>query len=210
MAKIFALRYDRDSHYSKTSNDYDGILMGDEYKIVNNTTELSHIPPWSKLTVPETLSFKTENEERLNRANFPLANTTLDILSRQLIDTIESVGPVNWTLVPAHFTDKQGKQLNIDRFMVVYLHEHSDCFDYEQSEYEMRDYSNAPQDRVTERMRKRAGVVKKLVLREPESGFPPYFRVLAYSLKLYISEECRDAIVEAGHTGLSMTEIGNF
>ena len=209
MAKIYSLKYDR-SDYSKASYDYDAVFQGDKYKIVKMTTELSHLPPSSKLTLPETLTFTTENEERLNRANFPIANANLNILSRPLIDTIESVDQVNWTLVPALFTDKQGKEVNIDRFMVVYLNEHIDCFDYEQSEYEMMDYSNGPQDHITERMRKRAGVVKKLVLREPESGFPPYFRVLTDSFNLYISEACRDAIVEAGHTGLSMTEIGDF
>ena len=74
----------------------------------------------------------------------------------------------------------------------------------------MMDYSNGPQDRITERMRKEAGTVKKLVLREPENGFQTYFRVLAYPFDLYISEPCRDAIVEAGHAGLSMTEVGDF
>ena len=210
MTKIYSLRCDTSIAYNKKNLDHDGRIVGEKFGKASYTTELTHIPPWSKINPDETVSFITDNEERLSRSHYPVVDTNLDILSLHLIETIESVGPVNWTLKPVIFTDRQGENVSADRFKVAYSNEHCDCFDYEQSEYKMRDWSASPQDRVTERMRKLASIVKKLVLREPENGFPPFFRILADPMDLYISEACHDAIADAGHTGLSMLEIGEF
>jgi len=207
MAKIYSLIND---HTAYKGADYDGRFVGDKYKMVIKTTEMNHIPPWNKQLIPDTVTFTTENAERLMNANFPFVDASLDVLSAPLIETIQSVGPINCKLTPAHFIDEHGNTVNDDNFKVIYSNEHCDCFDYEQSDYDIRDWSSAPQDRVTDRMRKLAGVVRKLMLREPENGFPPYFRVLADPLNLYISEACYNAIIDAGHEGLRMTEKGDF
>ncbi len=205
MAKIYSLSCDRNDAYDK-NEDYDGQIVGDKYGKMSYVTELNHIPPWSKRIMPEIVTFITENEERLNHANYPTINTTLDVLSCPLIETIQSVGPVDWTLAPANFIDKQGNKVSDGHFKIAYPNEHCDCFDYEHSDYEEMDFSDDPPDRVTERMLKEVAFVTKLVIRKPENGFPPYFRILADPMQLYISEACHDAIVNAGHTGLKMIE----
>ena len=122
-----------------------------------------------------------------------------------IIDVLNGVSKVDWTLIPVRFFNPaSGEEVLSGRFSAVFFDEFGDYFDYEKSEYDEIDWSLRPPDMVTERMRKKVLVVHKMVLQEPDSGFPPCFRLLASSTGLYISEAAHEAILKAGLTGLKL------
>jgi hypothetical protein len=126
------------------------------------------------------------------------------IMSKRMLDTLLSVGSFRYRAYPALMIDcKQvynenlGRDINsgikYDNFFAVQVLEDLDVFDWENSVYE-RD-SESPD--VLES-------IEELVLKEPEEGFPPMFRVVTSYLKtrLYIFSEARLALEAAGIRGV--------
>ena len=206
MTKIYSLTFA--GNYGH--DDYDGKFLGSIEKIPTSVTELCRLNRIPGLEKPSTLDFRSGNLTRLKISNIANVNVSLDVLSKDLLDVISNVGRVHWTLVPVRFLCENGKDCSNGRFSGVFLNEHLDCFDYEKSVYKMKDWSQMPQDKVNDRMRKKVRSVRELYLREPDPGFPPYFRLLAMPTRLYISQSTHEAILEANLVGLNMTLIGDF
>lgn len=205
MAKIYEIWHDTDN-YGK--EDYDGIFRGDKFSVPASTSEqsqqrLSKAPK----EMPESFDFDTDNPERLQNVNIALHTSNLDIFSKNLLDVISSVGSIEWTLIPTRFFNTSTKKEVCEgQFSAVFFEYFIDCFDYELSEYRPALYP----DHFLERARKEVGTVNKLVLKEPDGGFPPYFRVLADPLNSLINAETYDAIVKADIQGVNMRLIGDF
>ena len=161
--------------------------------------------------MPASVDFDSRDISRLQSTNIARVDATISIFSNELINAICSVGDPAWTLVPARFYDENnGKEVCSGRFSAVFFEYFEDYLDYDESDYDLIDWSIYPQDKVTDRMRKKVGVIRKMVLREPDSGFPPCFRLLASSTRLYVSESAYNAIVNSAIEGLSLFSIGDF
>ena len=200
MAKVYDLSFES----SLYSDDDDGYYLGNKGKTPISIVELSQRPD---IKLPDVLEFETHNPTRLKKVNIATANTSINILSQNLIDTIRSTGEVDWTLVPARFFNKTtGEEVCKDKFSGVFFEFHSDFFDYENSEYKPMDWSSWPPEKLTDRIRKQVRSAKIIVLREPDTGFPPCFQLLAISSRLYISEVAYKAIIKADLKGLRLTE----
>jgi hypothetical protein len=81
-------------------------------------------------------------------------------------------------------------------FVIVQLLEQLDIFDWEQSVYEPSKISSYG-----------VGKVKKMVLKEPETGFPPLFRVATKATRLYVSAAARTALEAAGIGGVEFNNL---
>lgn len=136
--------------------------------------------------------------------DYPYTDVWWPIMSKRMLDTLLSVGSFRHRAYPALMIDcKQvynenlGRDINsgveYDNFFAVQILEDLDVFDWKNSVYE-RD-SESPD--VLES-------IEELVLKEPEEGFPPLFRVVTSYLKtrLYISSEARLALEAAGIRGV--------
>ena len=157
--------------------------------------------------MPDTLDFDTKNATRLEKVNFATVDSGVDVLSKEAIDAIESVGDIDWKLVPARFfDDTTGEEICAGRFYGVFFEFHANYFDYEKSDYDLRDWSSIPPEKVSDRMRKMVLIVRKMVLREPKQGFLPCFRLLASSPGLYITEAAYSAIIDKNLKGLKLRE----
>jgi hypothetical protein len=82
-------------------------------------------------------------------------------------------------------------------FVILQLLEHLDCLDMDKSEYTCVPYNSNPSiNRL---------IVHKMVLKEPENGFPPIFRVKENEISLYVSTEAKKALEKAGIQGLDFS-----
>ena len=130
----------------------------------------------------------------------------LPIMSKRMLSVLESVGDFPHQIIPTAIEDTQsmagadGKfrrsgKVNTD-YVAVQLLEQLDIFDRENSIYEPGIFN--PND---------VGDIDKLVLKIPESGLPPIFRIANYSIVLYVSPEAKTALEEAGITGIRFVPI---
>ena len=189
--------------------DEDGVYQGNKGSTPSSIIELSQLERLQHLKIPDTLDFNTKNPKRLKLVNIARVDLVSNVLSEELIDTIGSVGEVEWTLVPARFFDEStGEEVCISRFFGVFFHHYQDYFDYDQSDYDPRDWSSFPEDKVTDRMRKLVLNTRKSVLREPTQGFAPCFKLLASPTSgLLVSEKAQNAIVQADLKGLQIKKL---
>jgi hypothetical protein len=136
--------------------------------------------------------------------DYPYTDVWWIIMSKRMLDTLLSVGNFRHRAYPVVMIDckqihneelgkKSNSGIEYNNFSAVQVLEDLDVFDWENSIYE-RD-SESPD--VLES-------IEELVLKEPEEGFPPLFRVVTSYLKtrLYISSEARTALEAAGIRGV--------
>ena len=95
-------------------------------------------------------------------------------------------------------------------FKGIYFNEHSDFLDYDNSKYEEVDWSIFPEGSITDRMKKVPAFIEELILTEPADGFPPCFMLLADPAKLLVTEQCREAIVNAKINHVMFSLIGDY
>jgi hypothetical protein len=132
------------------------------------------------------------------------------ILSKRMLYVLRSVGEFPHKAIPVHIYDESlysdanrerikhflgrediGSEYCNRDFVALQLLEHTDAIDRELTEY-IPDPDNPdwPPD------------LKRLVLKEPSSGFPPMFRVQGERFPLYVSPSAKQALEEAGIRGL--------
>jgi hypothetical protein len=148
------------------------------------------------------------NHELLNYIDFP-SNNNLNwpIMSRRMHYVLTSVADFPHRVIPIALIDStrfpdepercfladgqpNPEVTDFNSLVSVQILEHSDFFDSEQSEYEMSTIFPGRIDSIS-----------KYVLNEPTQGFPPLFRLAAYSVTLFISARAREALKEAGIRG---------
>ena len=90
---------------------------------------------------------------------------------------------------------KKEVPINID-YLALRLSHLLDCFDYDKSDFRpLRSNHKAP------------GRIKKLVLKEPLSGFPPIFRVNVISSAIFVSEETKVVLEREKIKGCVFEEV---
>jgi hypothetical protein len=128
------------------------------------------------------------------------------IISRRMLDVLLSVGDFPHQVIPVVFksvdhpgySDEERRAKSLIRnhdYIILQLLELSDVFDMEKSEYNTeRGVADPEMILLTD--------VWNVVLKEPQGGFPPIFRVKDYELRLYVSAEAKQALEDAGIQGL--------
>jgi hypothetical protein len=128
------------------------------------------------------------------------------IISRRMLDVLLSVGDFPHQVIPVLFRSIDRPEYSEEEWLVkslvrnhdyiiLHLLELSDVFDMERSEYNTeRGVADPERILLTD--------VQNVVLKEPEGGFPPIFRVKEYSLRWYVSAKAKQALEDAGIQGL--------
>ena len=130
----------------------------------------------------------------------------LPVMSKRMLSVLESIGDFPHQIIPVIIEDTQSMagadgqfrrtgKVNTD-YTAVQLLEQLDIFDREKSLYEPN-FLNP----------NKVGRVEKLVLKVPEEGLPPIFRIKDKPTYLYVSPEAKIALEEAGITGIRFVPI---
>jgi hypothetical protein len=188
------------SHLNEISRNYDAhIVEWPEYR--DYTT---------KFMDPDDFEFPTHDvefqgyESCLSNTDFPLNNVSWPIMSKQMLDTLLSVREFpyrHWDVPFVGFPDNapvamleeglSGGVRHDNEFAAVQLLEQLDIFDWENSVYKIDPiFSNEVRS------------IRKLMLKVPEEGLPPVFRIKVYPVRLYVSPEGRSALEAANIKGV--------
>jgi hypothetical protein len=143
-------------------------------------------------------------ESCLSLTEYPFNDVSWPIMSRRMLNTLLKVREFphrTWDIpivgVPDNTPVKKlkkglGGSIHHDNeFVAVQLLEELDIFDWENSVYKMHSIFPDEVDRI-----------RKLVLKVPEKGLPPIFRLTVSPVVLYISPEGRAALEAANIKGV--------
>jgi hypothetical protein len=143
-------------------------------------------------------------ESSLSDTDYPYENVAWPIMSKQMLNTLLAVREFPyraWNVPFVGFADNapegllreglRGGVRHDNEFVAVQLLEHLDIFDWENSVYEMHPIFPEEVDRI-----------RKLVLKVPEEGLPPIFRLKVDPALLYVSPEGRTALEAAKIKGI--------
>jgi Domain of unknown function (DUF4375) len=177
---------------------------------------LIEFPDWEYLRIafwkpepitglPERIAFDAGYED-LSRMDFLYNNAQWPIMSKPMLNTLLSVSEfphqaisivmiddqVDW------FTDKRTGRES-DDFIALQLIEHLDLFDWEQSVYQRNSLNP-----------NLFNSLETLVLKTPENGYPPIFRLATLPRRLFVSAQARTALEAAGLHGLKFIPLDQF
>lgn len=161
------------------------------------------------LDLPKVIPFAADYKV-ISKTDFPHNSLLLNIFSKKMLETLLTVASFNHRTVPVTMYDhlelevyhiEQGARLkdlkehNHD-YVALQLMEYTDVFNFEKSIYEKSD--------IFEGMIKS---IDKLVFKQPENGFPPIFKTEEETMYLYISEQAKIALEQAGINGCVFEEV---
>jgi hypothetical protein len=142
----------------------------------------------------------------LKSVDFPVAENYWLVMSKKMLDVLKGEGmysyeEFNTTVIDSrvskeHWYDSEGNlrnEIKLESFVTIQLTDHLDIFDYDKSTYTLgHDSAGTPYiDKVTE-----------YVFNIPTTGLPPLFHVKDLPITLFISNQARAALKNAGITGV--------
>ena len=133
--------------------------------------------------------------------DYPLTSLMVPILSNRMIEIINALGEINIRLIPVvmisdthldELFDSDNKlkpevPVNTD-YKIVQMMSYFKAFDYENSEYE--------EDFILP-----VGHINKLILKKPQGGFPPIFRIEEKASEIFVSQKVKEALEAANIKG---------
>lgn len=135
--------------------------------------------------------------------DYPQTDNGWTVMSRQMYQTLLSVGDfphriipvavVDWSKTSENWYNDDGKlrrDITQDNFLAIQMTEHLDIFDYEKSNYTMREDKPDWFDDI-----------KEFVFKTPSNGLPPIFKIPQVRTYTFVSAEAREAMKKAGITG---------
>lgn len=141
-----------------------------------------------EILVPDVIYLQA-NYKIISALDFPLTSLSSPIMSDRMLNLINSIQHVNQRHIPVKMIDDtfmgklfddEGQLLSYvpvnEGFKALQIMEYTDAFDYENSVYE--DDFILP-----------VGFIHKLVLKTPQNGFPPIFRIKQCASKIFISQQ---------------------
>jgi hypothetical protein len=153
-----------------------------------------------KAQMPKEIEF-TADREWLSMTDFPhLGDADFwPIMSRKMVEIILSVGDFPHQIIPVTFRDYLGIPIECD-YVILQLNKLSHFLDMDKSLYTLTEMVDDPTKLLVQD-------IKKLMLKEPENGFPPIFRVEWKAVNLFVSAEAKIALEAAGIKGTGFSAI---
>ncbi len=150
--------------------------------------------------MPKEILFVAERKY-LSMTDFPNLEDADDwpVMSRKMAEVLLSVGDFPHQIIPVNFVDHLDVPIECD-YVILHLTERSDLLDTDNSIYTREPV-------MDDSGRTFICDIKKLVLKEPENGLPPMFRVKWTEVYLFVSAEAKIALEVAGIQGLSFNRI---
>jgi hypothetical protein len=146
--------------------------------------------------------------------DFPYTNNLWLVMSQKMLDVLKSVGDFPHRVIPVEI--RQGMKNNqifdwwivenevssegaLTNYVFVQFTQYTNVFDKERSIYK-------PSDLVPNRIRS----VEEYVFRIPQNGLPPIFKIAESPVLTFISADAREALKEAGITGVAYTPLNGY
>jgi hypothetical protein len=150
-------------------------------------------------TVPNPLLF-IGDFEFFNFLDYPSVSPLWPMMSEGMLHTLLSVREFQHRTYPTRmkWLEVWGEPTVVpsQAFPIVQTLEYLDAFDFDKSEY------------VLDPDTGRVDTATKVVLKEPADGFPPLFRLKAYTHCLFVSAEAKAALEAAGTArGVEFTPV---
>ena len=180
LSELPDVRHDLSGWHTPVGEDY--------YCLLNYTRELD-------ISIPVTFSALSD---AVFYTAYPHNDLMWPIMSKNMLEVLYSAGEFPHHLFPIQVT-QAGAVIDQLEFFGVQLLSHQDYFDWENSVY----------DRQRSSQRRVAGV-EVFVLAIPEEGLPPIFRLSAVPTYLFVSDEARQALKEAGIRGPRYLPLDGF
>jgi hypothetical protein len=167
------------------------------------TSDLFKTTPYE---LPDLVIFEGELKI-LPCTDYPSNNANWPVMSRRMYYTLLGLGDFSHRVIPVAIMDDRAypfeshrcfladgrpnpEVTNFNDFVAIQLLEESDYFDFDKSEY-----TRHPRDQNW------IDYVDKFVLKIPDTGFPPLFRLTVKSPVLFISAKAHEALKRAGVRG---------
>jgi hypothetical protein len=169
-----------------------------------------HLGYRGKFSEPDDFEYPAYNiefqgyESILKDTDYPFCDVRWPIMSKRMLNVLLTVREFphrTWDIPFVGFPDNTPDELlergiaggvrHDNEFVAVQLLEQLDIFDWENSVYRMHSIFPDEIDRI-----------RKLVLKIPENGLPPIFRLKVDSVPLYVSPEGRAALETANIKGI--------
>lgn len=133
--------------------------------------------------------------------DYPLTSLMVPILSNRMIEILNALGEINIRLLPvvmisdtyldelfdSNYKLKPEVPVNTE-YKIVQMMSYFKAFDYENSEYE--------EDFILP-----VGHINKLILKKPQGGFPPIFRIEERASEIFVSQKAKEALEAANIKG---------
>jgi hypothetical protein len=159
------------------------------------------------LVLPEPIEYESI-EKILVNTDYPYNKNRFPIMSKRMLSVLISIRSFSHQAIPVVMIDTEVKYKEEIKkhaksgarnynFSLVRIPEYLDIFDWENSVYEL-------DPDLPGRIRTLTG--EKIVLKRPEEGFPPLFRVSAMPYKLLVSAEAKSALETAGIRGVDFPD----
>jgi hypothetical protein len=163
----------------------------------------------TEMHIPESAKYWWGVEADLQKIDYPYSEygSSWPIMSKRMLEVLLSVRDFPHQTIAIDIEDRglisgatgwERSGIHNHNFVIVQLLEQLDIFDWEQSVYEPDTISSSSFT---------VGEINKMVLKEPETGFPPLFRVTINSTRLYVSAAARAALEAAGIGGVKFRNL---
>jgi hypothetical protein len=152
-----------------------------------------------RLDLPDNIEFDCDGA-RLLVSDYPYVKEQWPIMSKRMLNTLLTVKDFSHQVIPIVMKDIfVPPQFDESHdFVAVQLLEHQDVFDWENSVYRR----NPERSDIIDRL-------NRLVIKIPQHGLPPLFRIAATPLetRLFVSAEGRAALEQAGIKGIRFDDL---
>lgn len=143
------------------------------------------------------------------KTDYPIIDIGISVMSNKMISVLESqkelkinkilVKTIDDTYLDGYFDNKGDLKQDVPQnndYSIIQILEYSELFDYENSIFKpLRSNPNMP------------GIIRKLVIKEPEKGFSPIFKIKEKSSKLFVSDKAKEALEANNIKGCIFEEV---
>jgi len=204
--KIYQLQYSDEAwgHIDFTKNQAGAVRVPIDY---NSTLDVDMVGI-RNVELPNQLFFASDYKI-IPAIDFPKNDIGLTIFSNKMLTIFTNLGDFKFRSLPTIMLDhkemeayhiEEGELLEDlkkrnDDYVGIQLMEYTSAFDKENSEYKV---SRAIPDMIR---------IRELVLKEPEKGFPPIFKIEEDTTMLFITEQAKNALEAANIKGCVFEEV---
>jgi hypothetical protein len=158
---------------------------------------------------PSIIYFQANFNVISDESDYPIVDLGIPVVSKKMLKVLTdlknfefkeiSTCMIDDTFSGKIFNEKKELLDNVPtnrKFITLQILSYTSCFDYDNSVFRpLRSNPDLP------------GIIKKMVLKEPDKGFPPIFRIKESSSKLFVSEEAKEALERADIKGCIFEEV---
>lgn len=199
MSKVFRLDFDY-NHSGDGERDAFHVPFDEEQNI---SVYMIDTKLYESNLLPEKIYFQA-NFNLIPEYDYPLTDINIPIMSKNMLNIVQKIGDFNFELVPIIMIDDTylGERFDNDNNLISTVPINDDYIAVRLTDglYDYLDMDNSVYrpSRVNPNIPSR---VRKVVLKEPQNGFPPIFRVKYTPSSLFLSNAAKEALEKANVKG---------